>query len=94
VAALVAVGYAFRSLDDASASGAAALDEVRGRRARVLVGCARGRRGKVRVALKGHQVDLLATTDEEEIAEGTDVLIVDVREGVAHVALGEQEGMA
>ena len=88
VAAIVGVGYALRSLDDASASGAAALDEVRGRRARVLVACARGQRGKVRVALKGHQVDLLATTDEERIDEGAEVVIVDVRAGVAHVATG------
>jgi len=90
-----AVGYAFRSLGDAGASGAAAIEEVRGRRARVLVGCARGQRGRVRVLLKGHQVDVLATTDEEQIAEGTEVLITDVRGGVAHVATsGVPEGKA
>jgi len=95
VAAGAAVGYVFQSLGHAGASGAAGLDEVRGRRARVLVACARGRRGKVRVQLKGHQVDVLATTDEEQIAEGADVVIVDVREGVAHVATGgTKEGMA
>ena len=95
VAAGAGVGYAFRSLGDAGASGAAAIDEVRGRRARVLVACARGRRGKVRVPLKGHQVDVLATTDEERIAEGTEVVIVDVRDGVAHVATAATaEGMA
>lgn len=83
-----AVGYIFQSLGHAEASGAAGLDEVRGRRARVLVACARGRRGKVRARLKGHQVDLLATTDEEQIAEGAEVVIVEVRDGVAHVATG------
>jgi membrane protein implicated in regulation of membrane protease activity len=88
VAAAVGVGYVFQSLGHAGASGAAALDEVRGRKARVLVACARGQRGKVRVQLKGHQVDVLATTDEERIAEGTEVMIVDVRDGVAHVATG------
>jgi membrane protein implicated in regulation of membrane protease activity len=81
-----AVGFVFRSLGHSAASGAAELEEVRGRRARVLVACARERRGKVRVELKGHQVDMLATTDEALLAEGTEVLIVDVREGVAHVA--------
>jgi hypothetical protein len=86
VAAGAAVGYVFQSLGHAGASGAAVLDEVRGRKARVLVGCARGRRGKVRVELKGHQVDVLATTDEEHIAEGAEVVIVDMRDGVAHVA--------
>jgi hypothetical protein len=88
VAVGVAVGYAFRSLDDAGASGAAGLDEVRGRRARVLVACARGTRGKVRVQLKGHQVDMLATTEEEQIAVGSEVVIVGVQDGVAHVATG------
>ena len=92
VAAGAAVGYVFQSLGHAGASGAAGLDELRGRRARVLVDCAHGRRGKVRVQLKGHQVDVLATTDEDRIAEGAEVMIVDVREGVAHVATGGSQG--
>ena len=90
-----AVGYLFQSLSNAGASGAAGLDEVRGRNGRVLVGCARGRRGKIRVQLKGHQVDMLATTDEEQIAEGSEVVVVGVQDGVAHVATGgSKEGMA
>jgi hypothetical protein len=95
LAAGAAVGYVFQSLGHAGASGSAGLDEVRGRRARVLVACARGERGKIRVALKGHQVDMLATTGEERIAEGVEVVITDVRDGVAHVATGgAQKGMA
>jgi membrane protein implicated in regulation of membrane protease activity len=89
VAAAVAVGYLFRSLGHDAASGSAALDELRGRRGRVLVACARGQRGKVRVQLKGHQVDVLATTDEAGIAEGAEVVIVDVRDDVVHVATAE-----
>lgn len=80
------VGLLFRGLGDASASGAAGVEETVGRRARVLVACTRGRRGKVRLELKGHQVDVLATTDEELIAEGAEATVVDVRDGVAHVA--------
>ena len=50
---------------------------------------------KIRVQLKGHQVDMLATTDEEQIAEGSEVVIVGVRDGVAHVATGgSKEGVA
>ena len=56
--------------------------------------CWRIQRGKVRVQLKGHQVDMLATTDEERIAEGMEVVIVGVRDGVAHVATGTHEGVA
>jgi len=95
LATTVAIGYLFRSLDDAGASGAARLDEVIGRTGRVLVGCARGQRGKVRVQLKGHVVDVLATTDEEHIPEGTEVVIVGVRDDVVHVASKSvTEGMA
>jgi membrane protein implicated in regulation of membrane protease activity len=97
VTALVAgaaVGYLFQALGHSAASGSARLDEATGRAARVLVACARGQRGKIRVALKGHQVDMMATTDEEHIAEGTEVVIVGVRDGVAHVATGTHEGVA
>jgi hypothetical protein len=97
VTALVAgagVGYLFQALGHTAASGAARLDESIGRSARVLVGCGRGQRGKIRVQLAGHQVDMLATTDEERIAEGTEVVIVGVRDGVAHVATGTHEGVA
>ena len=38
---------------------------------------------------------MLATTDEEPIAEGAEVVIVEVRDDVAHVATGgSREGMA
>jgi hypothetical protein len=93
LAAGAGVGWAFQSLGHAGASGAAGLHEVRGRQARVLVSCARGRPGKVRVQLKGHEVDMLATTDEEMIAEGAQVRILEVRDDVAHVATaGTKEG--
>jgi hypothetical protein len=88
------VGYLFQTLGQSAASGAARLDEARGRTGRVLVGCARGQRGKIRVELSGHQVDMMATTDEERIAEGARVVILGVRDGVAHVATGTGEGMA
>ena len=82
----IAVGVVFRSLGAAEVSGAGALDEARGRKARVLVSCGAGRRGKVRLDVKGQTVDVLATTEETFIAEGAEVVVLDVREGVAHVA--------
>ena len=88
VAAGVVVGLVFRHLGATEVSGAGAIEETRGRRARVLVSCGAGRRGKVRVEVKGQTVDVLATTDETYIAPGTEVVILDVREGVAHVAAG------
>ena len=86
VVAGVAVGLVFRGLGGTEVSGAAAFEEAKGRRARVLVPCGSGRRGKVRVDLKGQTVDLLATTDATYVAEGSEVVIVAVHDGVAHVA--------
>ena len=61
--------------------------EYVGRSARVLVPMERGGVGKVRVELGGQIVDVLATTDEEEaIAKGEEVLIVEMEEHRARVA--------
>lgn len=84
--ATLLVGLMFRRLADPAVSGEAGLHEARGARGRVLVACARGRSGKVRVTLKGQSVDMLATTDEDEIPAGADVVIDDVRDTVAHVS--------
>ena len=85
VATLAVVSYAFRALDHPEASGAAMFEEARGLTGRVLVACAPGQRGKVRVELKGQTVDMLATTDGKAVPEGAQVRIVDVRGDVAHV---------
>jgi membrane protein implicated in regulation of membrane protease activity len=76
---------AFRALRRTS-TGAAALESgAVGRVGRVVVGCSRGRVGQIRVELSGQSVDLMATTDEDEIARGEPVLVSEVRGGVAHV---------
>jgi membrane protein implicated in regulation of membrane protease activity len=80
------VGLAFKRLSDPEASGEAGFHEAKGGRARVLVACSRTARGKIRVTLKGQQVDMLATTDDESIPAGTEVRVVEVRDDVAHVA--------
>lgn len=84
VAGLIA-GLAFRALGHPGASGQAGLHEAKGQRARVLVPCAREQRGKIRARIKGQLVDMMATTDEAQIAAGREVLIVDIRDDVAHV---------
>ena len=86
-AAIVAgalVGYVLNVMGDPKASGSAHLLEAAGRRGRMIVGTLPGQRGKVRVALGGQNVDLLATS-EEAIAEGTEVTIVSVQGGQARV---------
>jgi membrane protein implicated in regulation of membrane protease activity len=80
------VGLTFKRLADPQASGEAGFHEMKGGRGRVLVACSRAGRGKIRVSLKGQQVDMLATTDDESIPVGAEVLVVDVRDDVAHVA--------
>jgi membrane protein implicated in regulation of membrane protease activity len=75
----------FRSLADAAVSGEAGFHEAQGAVGRVIVACARGRSGKVRVSLKGQAVDILATTDEESIPVGAEVVITEVRDAEVHV---------
>lgn len=77
---------AVRAVARSSAQSSTNLSEAVGREARVLVACARGRHGQVRIALRGQSVDLLASTDEESIARGEAVLIEDVHDGVAQVS--------
>jgi membrane protein implicated in regulation of membrane protease activity len=86
VAVMLAVGFTFQRLGDPTVSGEAGLHEARGATGRVLVGCARGREGKVRVTLKGQTVDMLATTDEDDIPAGAEVVVTDVQDMVARVA--------
>jgi membrane protein implicated in regulation of membrane protease activity len=80
-----------RAVTRSSASSSVNLSEAVGREARVLVACAKGRTGQVRIALRGQSVDLLASTDEEDIARGEPVLIEDVRDGVAQVSRRPRE---
>lgn len=89
LAATAAAGFAFRTLGSPEASGAASFHELVGREGRVLVECTRAARGKIRVALKGHAVDLMATTDEDVIPAGATVKVVDVRDDTAHVSSKE-----
>ena len=80
-----------RAVARSSASSSVNLSEAVGREARVLVACAKGRTGQVRIALRGQSVDLLASTDEADIARGEPVLIEDVRDGVAQVSRRPRE---
>jgi membrane protein implicated in regulation of membrane protease activity len=85
IATAVAVGYALHTLGHPQAAGTGELADALGQRARVIVPVARDARGKVRVQLKGHQVDLLATTDAAGLPAGTEVVVAEIRGEVAHV---------
>jgi hypothetical protein len=88
-AAAVAVGYAFFYAGHPEAAGGGQFAEAKGRKARVLLPCTPDRRGKIRVSLRGHQVDMMALSEKGEIAEGREVVVVDVRDDIARVAEAE-----
>lgn len=77
---------AFRALARSASPTVQRLSDAVGKDGRVLIACSKGRVGQVRVELEGSSVDLMATTDEEEIPRGGAVLVEDVRGGVAHVS--------
>ena len=83
--------YAFRFVARNQVSSSVNVSTAVGRVGRVLVACTREQMGQIRVDLKGQSVDLLATTDDAEIPRGASVLVVDVRESVAHVSRAPAE---
>jgi membrane protein implicated in regulation of membrane protease activity len=78
--------YAFRAVRRSSSSTTLAASDAVGQIGRVLVAVAKGKTGQVRVAVRGHSVDLLATTEELEIARGEQVLVEDVQGTLARVS--------
>lgn len=92
IASLAGIGsglfavLAFRAVKRAANTSMSHASDAVGQIGRVLVACGKGRQGQVRVELRGHSVDLLATTDDEAIARGELILVEDVQGGVAHVS--------
>ncbi len=83
--------WVFRALARSSSqSGAVATDAV-GQVGRVLVPVERGARGKVRIQVRGQTVDYLATTDDERLEAGMDVLVAEVRDDEVHVCRAPSE---
>ena len=78
--------WVFRSLARAATSSGAAEGDTVGRVGKVLLPCRKDARGKIRIEVNGQMIDFLATTDEEELAAGEDVLVVEMRGEEAHVA--------
>jgi membrane protein implicated in regulation of membrane protease activity len=74
----------FRALRGHEVSSSASLEEAGGQLGRVLLQCGPGQQGKVRVTIKGQHVDILATADGL-VEQGTEVVVLDVKEQVARV---------
>jgi hypothetical protein len=66
--------------------GTTQLDRLVGTSARVLIPAPAGATGKIRLEVRGQTVDLMArSTDGAALTEGAEVIVLDVREGVAEV---------
>jgi membrane protein implicated in regulation of membrane protease activity len=81
----------FRALQRTSSLPAANTSAAVGRVARVLVPCAKGSVGQVRILLDGQTVDLVAKTKELRIEKGEDVLIEEIDGEYAQVSKAPPE---
>jgi membrane protein implicated in regulation of membrane protease activity len=77
--------FAFRAVKRAEVGSTASISDAVGRTGKVLIAIGPGKVGQIRVELKGHSVDLLATTDEGELARGEAVLVEAVEGNTARV---------
>jgi membrane protein implicated in regulation of membrane protease activity len=91
VASGLLASLTFRALARAELSSAATSRDAVGQIGRVLVPLGKSRRGKIRIELKGQTVDLLATTDDEELEAGQMVVVEELRDTTAHVTQAPPE---
>jgi membrane protein implicated in regulation of membrane protease activity len=82
----VLASWIFRTLNRAQVTSGAGENDAVGHVGKVLIRVPTVGHGKVRIQLKGQTLDLLATTDETELAPGEQVLIEEMRDGRAHVS--------
>lgn len=78
--------WAIRVAARSSSTSTNDVTHARGKTGRVLVPCAKGKVGQIRIELKGQSVDLLAITEDDEIPRGEHVLVLDFEGDVARVA--------
>ena len=77
---------ALRALASDTTGEAAESSDYVGKTARVLVRVAPGQTGKVRLQLKGHTVDVLATADDETFSPREEVMIIEMEGTTARLA--------
>lgn len=68
----------FRLLGRQTLSSGVGAPELVGHVGRVLLACEKGRRGKVRLNVRGQIIDFIATTEEARLAPGTAVIVQEV----------------
>ncbi|MEZ4225390.1 MAG: DUF1449 family protein [Polyangiaceae bacterium] len=84
--------FTFRALSQAETSSAASPRDAIGQVGKVLLPVSKSARGKVRIELRGQTLDLLATTDDDELANGDLVLVESLEAGgTARVSRAPEE---
>ncbi len=81
-----AISGAVRSLSQDTVGRVAESGDYVGKSAKVLVAPKTGGVGKVRVEIRGNTVDVLATTDEDDILNNEEVMIIEMEGTTARVA--------
>jgi membrane protein implicated in regulation of membrane protease activity len=87
----LAASLGFRALGRGTLSSSVSEHELLGQVGRVLVACEKGRKGKVRLTVRGQIVDYTATTDEQRLAPGTGVIVEEVHAERVHVCAAPSE---
>jgi membrane protein implicated in regulation of membrane protease activity len=90
----VAVGLAsgffasltMRAIARSQTSSGGEADDAVGQIGRVLLAIDRGKRGKIRVEVRGRLLDIIATTDDDRLEDGESVLVEEMRGATAHVS--------
>jgi membrane protein implicated in regulation of membrane protease activity len=78
--------FAMRAIARSQTSSGGEADDAVGMIGRVLVPIERGKRGKVRIEVRGHHVDFIATTDDEKLEDGATIMVEEMRGTTAHVS--------
>ena len=87
----ILASLAFRVLGRDTLSSGATGEELVGHVGRVLVACQPGRKGKVRLTVRGQTIDFVATTDEARLEPGAGVIVLDVHAERVHVCAAPPE---
>jgi membrane protein implicated in regulation of membrane protease activity len=75
----VSAALGFRMIGRQTLTSGTGPAELVGQVGRVLVACEKGRRGKVRLKVRGQLIDFLASTDEGRLEPGSVVLVQEVQ---------------
>lgn len=78
--------FAMRAIARSQTSSGGEADEAIGQIGRVLIPLERGKHGKIRIEVHGRLVDLIATTDDEQLEGGATVMVEEMRGTTAHVS--------